>query len=161
MSLEIKIKKGRDGRSVLTCTRPDGSTTWSHVSDYFPVHDMSHFVVESTLGIRNGFYSLILDGWNMEDFNVKGISKTIPVEANLVEAIVGRLQRDLMPGSDFTAESFNAEVLAVLEGIGNPSRRSVTEEELSMMRVRLRELLQEYKSIPPGESITLNFERIM
>jgi hypothetical protein len=121
---------------------------------------MAHFVVESTLRIPRGFYSLVLDGWNIDDFAVKGISKTIPPEANLVEALVGRLQRDLMPGSDFTAESFNAEVLAVLEGIGNPARREISDEELSLLRVRLRELLQEYKTIPPGGSITLQFEEL-
>jgi hypothetical protein len=160
MTLEITIKKGRDGKSVLTCRRPDGTTTWSHVSDYFPVHDMAHFVVESTLKIPRAFYSLVLDGWNIDDFAMKGVGKTLPPEANLVEALVGRLQRDLMPGSDFTAASFNAEVLAVLDGIGNPARREISDDELSTMRVRLRELLQEYKTIPPGGSITLSFEKI-
>jgi hypothetical protein len=160
MSLEIKIKKGRDGKSVLTCTRPDGTSTWTHVSDYFPVHDMAHFVVESTLRIPNAFYSLVLDGWNIEDFAVKGAGKRIPNEGNLVEAIVGRLQSDLMPGSDFTAESFNEEVVAVLEGIGNPARRPVTPGELATMRSRLRDLLAQYKAIPAGDAITLEFEKI-
>jgi hypothetical protein len=159
-SLEIKIKKGRDGKSTLICTRPDGSTTWSQVGDYFPVHDMAHYVVESTLKVPNAFYSLILDGWNMEDFAVKGMGRRLPHEANLVEALVGRLQRDLMPGSDFTARTYNEEVVAVLEGIDNPARREITDEELSVMRVRLRELLQEYKAIAPGGAITLEFERI-
>src|SRR4051812_46358074 len=91
--LEIKITKGRDGPSTLTCTRPDGTSTWTKVSEYFPVHDMTHFVVETTLRIPNAFYTLVLDGWNIEDFAVKGASSRIPPQANLVEALVGRLQR--------------------------------------------------------------------
>ena len=158
--LEIKITKGRDGPATLTCTRSDGTSTWTKVGDYFPVHDMTHFVVETTLGIRNAFYSLVLDGWNIEDFAVKGASRRIPPQANLVEALVGRLQRDLMPGSDFNAGSFNDEVVAVLEGIGNPERRFVSESELSVMRARLRELLAQWKVLPPGESLRLSFERI-
>jgi hypothetical protein len=158
--LQIKIKKGRDGKSVLTCTRPDGTSTWTHVGDYFPVHDMAHFVVESTLYIPNAYYSLVLAGWNKEDFNEKGMGARLPNEANLVEALVGRLQRDLMPGSDFTAESYNEEVVAVLEGIENPARRPVSEAELQTMRALLRELLAQYKATPAGEAITLHFQRI-
>lgn len=137
--------------------RADGSTTWAKVQDYFPVHDMTHFVVETTLGIPNAFYGLVLDGWDIEDFTVRGMASRLPAEANLVEAIVGRLQREVMPGSGFTAESFNEEVEAVLEGIGNPARRPITESELADMRSRLRELVARWKALSPGSSIELEF----
>ncbi|HEX2721835.1 MAG TPA: hypothetical protein VHM24_02890 [Gemmatimonadaceae bacterium] len=159
-SLRINITKGRDGPSVLSCTRPDGSSTWSRVGDYFPTHDMAHFVVETELRIPHAFYSLVLDGWGIDDFTVKGAARSLPPQANLVEALVGRLQRDLMPGSDFTAESFNEETEAVLEGIGNPERRPITDEELSRMRRRLRELLSGWAALAPGESLELEFRRI-
>lgn len=158
--LQIRITKGRDGPNILTCTREDGTSTWARVQDYFPTHDMTHFVVETTLGISNAFYSLVLDGWNIEDFAMKGASKRIPPQANLVEALVGRLQRDLMPESQFTAESFNEEVVAVLEGIGNAERRRVTDSELGEMRRRLRELLAEWNALGAGESLSLEFTGI-
>src|SRR5215216_2143139 len=129
----IRIMKGRNGPNTLTCTRDDGSTTWAKVQDYFPLHDMTHFVVETTLKIPNAFYSLVANEWDLPDFTVKGNAKRIPDEANLVEALVGRLQREVMPGTEFTALTYNEEVVAVLEGIGNPSRRPVTEEELNEM----------------------------
>jgi hypothetical protein len=156
--MKIRIMKGRNGPSVLTCTRPDGSSTWAKVQDYFPTHDMTHYVVETTLGIPNAFYGLILQGWDIGDFAVKRASKLFPPEANLVEALVGRLQRDLMPGSDFTAESFNEEVEAVLIGIGNPSRRRIDDTELATMRHRLRELLGKWSAVEPGASLELDFE---
>ncbi len=158
--LRIRITRGKDGPNLLTCTRPDGSSTWAKVSDYFPTHDMAHYVVETELKIANAFYSLVLDGWDISDFAVKGASKTIPPQGNLVEALVGRLQRDLMPGTGFTAESYNEEVDAVLEGIGNPERRAVTEDELADMRRRLQELLGKFSSLAPGESIELEFPKL-
>ena len=158
--LSIKITKGRDGPAVLTCTRPDGTSTWSRVSEYFPTHDMTHFVVETTLRVPKAFYSLVLDGWDISDFAVKGAPKTIPPQANLVEALVGRLQRDLMANSDFTAATYNEEVEAVLAGIDNPERRPVTEDELEVMRARLRELLDRWVALGPGESLRLIFPRI-
>lgn len=158
--MRIRITKGRNGPNTLTCFRDDGSSTWAKVQDYFPLHDMTHFVVETTLRIPNAFYSLVADGWNIPDFAVKGSSKRIPPEANLVEALVSRLQQELMPGAQFTVDSYNEEVLAVLEGIGNPSRRPVTEEELNEMRVRLGELMARWRALEPGESLELIFSLV-
>jgi hypothetical protein len=155
--MQIRITKGRDGPSTLTCTRPDGTSTWTKVSDYFPLHDITHFVVESTLCIPNAFYSLVREGWDIGDFAVKGNAAKLPPQANLVEALVGRLQRDIMPGTEFTADTFNEEVNAVLEGIGNPERRHVTSAELDKMRSRLRDLLAQWKALSPGESLSLEF----
>ena len=155
--LRVRITKGRDGPATLTCTRADGTSTWVRVSDYFPIHDIAHYTVETTLGIPNAFYSLVRDGWNIEDFAVKGVGAKLPHEANLVEAIVGRLQRDVMPGTELTTDEFNDEVVAVLEGIGNPARRTVTAAELEAMRSKFRGLLQSYRDLPPGESLALEF----
>ena len=153
----IRITKGRDGPSTLTCVREDGTSTWIKVSDYFPIHDMTHYVVETTLGIPNAFYSLVRDGWDISDFATKGASKRIPPQANLVEALVSRLQNDLMPGSNFTAETYNDEVIAVLEGIGNPGRRHVTDEELGAMRTALRDLVAKWKAVGPGQALEVPF----
>jgi hypothetical protein len=70
---------------------------------------------------------------------------------------VGRLQKDLMPGSDYTAETFNQEVEAVLVGIENPLRRPVTEAELGDMRYSLRSLLSRWRSLAPGSFLELSF----
>ena len=159
-TLEIRITKGRDGANTLTCTRDDGTSTWAKVHDYFPVHDMAHYVVETVLRVPGAFYSLVLDGWDISDFEVKGAGKQLPFEANLVEALVGRLQRDLLPGVDFTAATFNEEVDAVMEGIGNPARRPVTPDELDAIRSGLKELLARWKVLAPGESLGMIFHRI-
>lgn len=158
--MRVKITKGRNGPNTITCIRDDGSTTWAKVQDYFPVHDMTHFVVETTLRIPNAFYSLVADGWDIPDFAVKGAAKRIPPEANLVEALVSRLQQELMPGSEHTVDSYNEEVLAILEGIGNPCRRTVSAQELSEMRVRLRELMSKWRGLEAGESLELIFSLV-
>ena len=153
----IRITKGRDGPNTLTCIRADGTTTWAKVQDYFPLHDMTHFVVETSLGIPNAFYSLVRDGWDIPDFSVKGIAAKLPPQANLVEALVGRLQQEMMPTAEFTAKTFNEEVDAVLDGIGNSERRHVTDVELATMRAQLRALMAQWKALGPGESIELSF----
>lgn len=160
MSLSIRIAKGRNGPNVLTCTRPDGTSTWAKVQDYFPIHDITHFVVETILCIPDAFYSLVLAGWDIESFAEKGASQRFPPQANLVEALVGRLQRDLLPDPVYTVESFNEEVESVLDGIGNTQRRPVTQEELTLMRLRLREIVGQWSALGPGESLNLTFHPV-
>ena len=153
----IRLTKGRNGPNTLACIRADGTSTWAKVQDYFPLHDITHYVVETTLGIENAFYSLVRDGWDISDFAQKGAAARVPPQANLVEALVGRLQREIMPGTEFTLESYNEEVEAVLEGIGNPERHPITEAELTEMRSRLRELMERWRALNSGESIELEF----
>ena len=52
--LIIRIKKKTDGEAALTCERADGSVTWQRqegqLGRFFPLHDLTHFAVESVLG---------------------------------------------------------------------------------------------------------------
>ena len=68
--LRIQFEKQRDGAVVFRCTRDDGTVTWQkHVgktAHFFPFHDLSHYVVESTFGFTEGFYGLIAAGWDIE-----------------------------------------------------------------------------------------------
>ena len=56
--MRVQITKKTDGLGVLRCVRADGSVTWQKQTDrqaaYFALHDLTHFVVETTLGLRRG-----------------------------------------------------------------------------------------------------------
>src|SRR5580692_5319898 len=69
-ALRLRFKKKNDGQCVLTAVRADGSSTSSNigtVSGFGPVHDLTHLVVEKTLGIRNGFLGLLAQGRDIQD----------------------------------------------------------------------------------------------
>ena len=55
-ALLVRIKKSADGHTALTCIRPDGTSTWQRqegaVARFFPRHDLTHFAVESVLGLE-------------------------------------------------------------------------------------------------------------
>src|SRR5947207_10613282 len=67
LSVIIEFAKRKDGNTVLRCIRDDGSTSWQRVDDnqaaFFPLHDLTHYAVETELGFGQGFYGLIADGW--------------------------------------------------------------------------------------------------
>ena len=84
--LTIRIKKQSDGSAALSCTRPDGSVTWQRQEGthgrFFPLHDLTHYAVETVLGYQNGFYGMVARGWNMTDFGAPWPRGRIPADAD-------------------------------------------------------------------------------
>src|SRR5712675_2192817 len=72
-------------RGVLRCVRGDGSVIWQKQggrnAGFFALHDLTHFAVESVLGVRRGFFGLIAEGWDVEDMTGKGVRGALPGEA--------------------------------------------------------------------------------
>ena len=71
-----------------------------------PAHDLTHFAVESTLGVRRGFYGLLTEGWEITDFAKPWPRGPIPDEALVVELIVGVLDAERRQGEAMTAAAF-------------------------------------------------------
>ncbi|MFL5596220.1 MAG: hypothetical protein ACJ77S_02045 [Gemmatimonadaceae bacterium] len=131
----IRIKKNADGRTSLSCTRPDGTTTWQRQEGgqarFFPRHDLTHYAVESVLGIRNGFYGLVASGWDLSDFGTPWPRGRIPPEANIAEIIVGFLDRERAGSDRATAEDLNAALANYSAENSLATDVVVTEDDLS------------------------------
>src|SRR6266446_1171910 len=110
----IRIKKGKDGRTALSCTRADGTTTWQRQlggqAVFFPKHDLTHCAVESTLGLRKGFYGLVSAGWDFSDFGSPWPRGKIPPEANISEMIVGFFDLERRIGERGIAADLNQQL---------------------------------------------------
>jgi hypothetical protein len=156
-SLKIRLTKGRDGPSTIACTRPDGTSTWMRVQDFFPLHDLTHYAVESTLGLDRAFYGLILSGWNITDFGLPGAASRTPAEAVHAEHFVSILQREFFSRDLKSVDEFNDEMAAFSNGMGPTLARTVTEEELTEMRAKVHELSNRWRSLVPGESMEVEF----
>src|SRR5688572_25655537 len=93
--LLIQIKKKNDGSAALTCRRADGSVTWQRQDGqqghFFPLHDLTHYAVETVLGYTRGFFGLVADGWDLADFDKPWPRGRLPTEALLAEFVVGFL----------------------------------------------------------------------
>ena len=110
--LVIRIKKKSDGSAALSCIRADGTTTWQQqngqLGRFFPLHDLTHYAVESVLGFRNAFYGLVAGGWDLTDFASNGPRGRIPPEALCAEVVVGYFDLERATGMPGTAEDLNA-----------------------------------------------------
>ena len=151
--MKIRIKKGKNRYKhkpdTLTCIRDDGSVTWSHIHHGFALHDLTHYVVETSLGFNDAFFGLIAKGYNIPDFNLPKSKRPfhIPEEAISVEPIVALLQMEHW-------ESFPENLIDTDSQELPPN---VTSEQINNMRKRLNELVQKWESILPGESLELEY----
>ena len=115
-------------------------------------HDFTHYVVETTLGFENAFFGLVAKGYNIPDFSESKSTRPfeIPKEAVDTESIVQLLQSDFLDtgaGRDGLFQNYSA-TLSV----------GVTDQQLEVMRQKLRRLLQQWQDLRHGESMTLQFK---
>jgi hypothetical protein len=155
--LTIRLKKTPDAPPVLTGVRADGTATWQHSHVAFPVHDLVHYSVESTLGIGNAFFGLVAQGWSFEDFGNGWPRGPIPWEALEVESIVGEVWRTFLLREELTAAELNERTRVYAESKNIPRPRAVTEQQLAAIHARLGELAAKWRALPAGGTLELEF----
>lgn len=159
-TLKITLTKKSSGESALACTRPDGSVTWQrHSHAFFPLHDLTHYAVETTLGLRHGFFGLLAAGWEIGDFGHRRIPAHAQHDAMLAETIVGLLDQERGTGVIPDANGFNEALRLALDGLGVKSDVRLTDQELSAVRIRFLELAGLWSRTPPGGRVELEFDQ--
>jgi hypothetical protein len=143
----LRFKKKSDGSAVITAIRADGSCTHQSIGSangYGPLHDFCHYAVETYFRITNGFYGLLSQGWNIEDFET-GIRGPIPEEALFTERFAGALSQSMGGAQRFTADEINLTV-------GSPA---VTAPQLAELESRVEDLCRHWRALAPSETLEL------
>ena len=162
--LLIRIKKKSDGSAALSALRADGTTTWQRqdgqLGRFFPLHDLTHYAVETTLGFRRAFFGLLAEGWDISDFG-KSSSKALQAgEAGLVELIVGFFDLERATGIVETADELNEKVRSYYADRRLPCPEcSITDEQVARIRQRRAELFVCWRALPAGQALQLPFDR--
>lgn len=159
--MRILMTKHKDGSSVLKCVRADGTETWQKQqgghAEFFPLHDLTHYAVETELGIGNAFFGVVAGGWTIDETGQRGVSKTLPQDALFVEHVVGTLDTERASGSRWTADEFNESLALKAKLDGRPAQRLLTDEELTRVRRRRGELFEQWRALGPGGTLELPF----
>jgi hypothetical protein len=162
--LRIRIKNGRDGSAALTCTRRDGSQTWQRQAGslglVFPAHDLTHYVVETVMGFREGFFGLLAAGWEISDFAAPFPRGPIPYEARATELLVGLMQMEQRHGREWTAADIREEAVRYAAAQKTNTKVSLpefTDDHLARIRAMRRDVFEKWAAIPPGEALELDF----
>jgi len=158
----IRIKKGTDGRNSLSCTRADGTTTWQRQQGgqaaFFPKHDLTHYAVETALGLAQGFYGLVAAGWDFSDFGSPWPRGKLPPEANISEMIVGFFDFERSSGERGTASELNRTLADFCVDNGLPPRRQLSDDDLARVRAKRAEVFSRWDTLEPGNALEVVFD---
>jgi hypothetical protein len=161
--LLIRIKKKTDGSAALSCLRADGSVTWQRQDGphgrFFPIHDLTHYAVETVLAHRRGFYGLVAEGWDLTDFGAPWPKGRLPADLDPSELLVGFLDTERAGGVEWTAADFNDKAALYFAQHGTTGSCRITPEQLGRVRTVLGELVEWWRRLPAGEAIELAFDR--
>ena len=159
--LVIQLTKGVDGGAVLRCIRADGSTTWQRQEGpsaaFFPLHDLTHYAIETELGFASGFYGLVAAGWDIRDTEGKGPRGPLPGEALTVEHLAGMFDLERAGSVVWEAAQLNEEAARYAREGGREPPRRLTDADLERLRTRLGELFARWAVVPAGLTMELTF----
>jgi hypothetical protein len=159
--MQVTITKKPDGTAILKVVRDDGSEDWQKQRGssgaFFPLHDLTHYSVETELGITDAFFGLVARGWSIEDTTGKGSRGALPINAIFVEHVVGTLDSERASLTRWPASDFNETIARSFANAGLTVPRTLTEDEVLRIRKRRAELFQAWNDTPPGRTLSLTF----
>jgi hypothetical protein len=157
--LRLQFQKDRDGTCGFAMVRSDGThTRQHHKTSFFAFHDLAHYAVETTLGHRRGFYGLVAEGWNLEDFGSPWPRGKMPVDMDPSELIVGFFDLERATGMLHTADELNESAASYFRAHGAaPPEWKLSPEQVNAIRARIGELHARWRALPLGETLTLEF----
>ena len=161
--LIVRIKKKTNGEAALSCERADGSVTWQRqegrLASFFPLHDLTHFAVESVLGFDAAFFGLIASGWDITDFAAPGAKNRVTPQAYAAELFVGFFDLERATGVLGDARDFawKAETYCREHKL-QPISFRITDEQIVAIRAKRGELFAAWQAVPPGETLELRFQ---
>jgi hypothetical protein len=127
--MRIRITKRPDGASALVCRRADGAECWQkhekRQAAHFPLHDLTHYAVETVLGTDDACFGLVAAGWAFDDTTGNRQRGPVPDEANFVEHLVGLLDVERASGAIWTAPYLREQLARRCSPDGTASRRAV------------------------------------
>jgi hypothetical protein len=167
--MRITITKGERGDRI-EALRGDNS----HVATTFPKkgplpHDLVHFVVESELAIRDGFWGMVAGGRHPEEIadfakaaghasaKRAGIPDASIVAIVQAERAVECFEADLWGGSHGDPQTFRDVIAAGCAQSLVPAL-GLSDESLQRIRARLVELRGQWAKLARGESLVLDWK---
>jgi len=155
--MQVRFTRGKDKKDVLAVTRDDGSHSWQHQQPGIPVHDLTHFAVESTLELKNAFFGLLAQGWDITRLTDRDVRSILPPEGLWTEFVVGLVQTERLSPEPFSAAEFNRLLRTEAENSGLKYVRELTDDELTRIRATCMELYSKWRSLKPDETLSLSF----
>lgn len=152
--MKVRFTKPRHADRSPSCTiiREDGSTIGQSTTDFFVAHDLTHYAVETELGLKQAFYGLLDSGLKFESFTDRepgsAKARALPEEAHFAERLVGALD-----AQRYDPSITDDDLLLQL----GPFAERVSAAQLASIRRIRDEHLAAFAGLSPGEVLELSF----
>jgi hypothetical protein len=156
--MELQITRNSDKPHVIKYTRDNGTATWMPADDFFVQHDLSHYAIEKTLHYTSAFMGMLNEGMDIKDFEnrEKRNQMTITQEAIYAENMANLFLMEVIQGNFDDFNKVSQQAFETMTTQYTPP--SLGEKQLFDVRTFLRQLLKNWKELPAGETMTLNFD---
>ena len=153
--MELIFKKG-NAKNSITCRRPDGTATWMEADTFMILHDLTHYVVETCLHIKSGFYGLLAQGLGITDFEKKQKIKPadLPPDGIRAEVLVNLFLTERNDNREI--EDFNSEYRELSKKY-KLSAETIDDGSLLKVREGVDAIVKKWKALPAGESLVFSF----
>lgn len=161
-ALRIRFIRRADGTAALSCERRDGSIAWqrqaSRHADFFALHDLTHYAVETTLGLQQAFYGLLAAGWDFADFGKLWPRGPLPTDGLVAEVLVGLCDQERASGLEWSAADVNesGKTYCATSGTG-ALWPLLTDAQLAAIRVAMRDLFARWHAVPVDGTLELEY----
>ena len=125
----------------------------------FLFHDLLHFAVEMEAGLGNSFYGMLASGKKYAELAPDKETKAYPVfvgEVAVTERVVGPLS-GVVKGDVMQAD-FMAGIKNIFEAYNERIPFWLTDDFVTRVRDKMRQLLGEWNSLPVGKTMELKFD---
>jgi hypothetical protein len=148
--------------------RSDGSVVkwpWVKAGGQLP-HDLVHYLVETGLGLTDGFWGLVADGVDFGFLTEQAdrIARGAPLQGLAGRDLTGLIAAECVVAGISSAGFVEADPALCLEWIGqNCARRDqavpagVTVERVDAVVRRIRETTAQWHRLPEGDSLTVAY----
>lgn len=153
----IRITRHSNKPHTIKYIRDNGTETWMPADDFFVRHDLSHYALEKILGYRTAFNGMLNNGMGIKDFEdrTKRAQILVTDEATYAENMANLFLGETVQGEFPDFNAVQQETYAAMKT--NYAAITLPVEKIKAIRSYLRELLQQWDSLPEGNSLELTF----
>ena len=152
--MKVSIKK-LNGRNQLTCHRNDGSVVAANLGPSLPHHDLAHFVAETRLGLRNGFYDNIANGYSVAELSDPEVIRSLGAETWMAE-ITARALQSLSSGA-CQPEQFDELINTELAKFSFPPLANLNSQVAVELLAEFQDIVARFDALAEGEVIELHY----
>ncbi|HEX2898361.1 MAG TPA: hypothetical protein VHS96_01455 [Bacteroidia bacterium] len=155
--MRIIFQKGIDGPDMLICHRDDGSTCQEKLSPGSAYHDVAHFVVESSLGLREGIWGKIAEGFSVAEYNLPNETRPFQISAEGYHAeFLATLIQSAVPSGTISAAYLDM-LRQACTASGLPFPELPSETVLEELIADAQALTRAWEALAGGGELELEF----